>query len=243
MCATPRPKRKKFLGVIAGDYAAHAALANAMSGILSVIDALPAAQAKKDWANIAGAPKPVANVVPALPTAVRKKAGTVDGAPAPVAKALKECSPGTADIAAPAKVVAPPAPVTKAPGCFHLTGVVVEIVGTEVGDRGHSCEEHPNNCGKVLAKDVVVRLWKVQIQVEGQEETAIAAYWVTDGVDCCHVGFLPRHMVKQAGCYNGVLAQVTRVFNADLTCCDTAECRTFHQKQGCCRAAIITWYK
>jgi hypothetical protein len=195
----------------------------------SVIGALPAAKAKKDWAKITGAPKPVANAVTALPTAVRKKAGTVDGAPAPVAKALKECSLATADIATPAKVVAAPAPVTKAPGTFHPTGVVVEIVGTEVGDQGRSCEEHPNNCGEVLAEDMVVRPWKVQIQIEGREETAVAAYWVTDGVDRCHVGFLPRHMVKQARCYDGALAQVTRVFNADPTCCDTAECRAFHK--------------
>jgi hypothetical protein len=176
MCATPHPKCKKLLGTIAGDIAGHAALADAMSGIPSVIGALPAAQAKKDWAKIAGAPKPVANAVASLPAAVRKKAGTVDGAPAPVTKASKECSLVTADIATPAKVVAVPAPVTKVPGPFHPTGVVVEIIGTEVGDRGRSCEEHPNNCGKMLAEDVVVRLRKVQIQVEGQEETAIAAY-------------------------------------------------------------------
>ncbi len=106
---------------------------------------------------------------------------------------------------------------------------MVEIVGTEVGDRGRSCEEHSNNCGKVFAEDVVVCLWKVQIQVEGREETAIAAYWVMNGVDCCRVGFLPRHMVKQAGRYGGALAHVTHVFNADLTCCDTAECHTFHK--------------
>jgi hypothetical protein len=58
---------------------------------------------------------------------------------------------------------------------------------------------------------VVVRLRKVQIQVAGREETAIAAYWVTDGVDCCHVQFLPHHMVKQDGRCDGALAQATRV--------------------------------
>ena len=89
MCATPRPKRKKVLGTIAGDIAAILALADIMSGIPSVVGALPAAQAKKDWAKIAGAPKPVANAVAALPAAVGKKAGTVDGAPVPVAKASK----------------------------------------------------------------------------------------------------------------------------------------------------------
>ena len=33
---------------------------------------------------------------------------------------------------------------------FHPPGIVVEIVGTETGDQGHSCEEHPVNCGEVL---------------------------------------------------------------------------------------------
>jgi hypothetical protein len=47
-----------------------------------------------------------------------------------------------------------------------------------------------------MVKDMVVHLFKVQIQVEGREEMAIAAYWVTDGVDCCCVGFLPPHMVR-----------------------------------------------
>ncbi len=78
----------------------------------------------------------------------------------------------------------------------------------------------------------MVRLWKVQIQVEGREEMVIAAYWLTDGIDCCHVEFLPRHMVKQARCYDGALVQVTCVFNADPICCDTAECRAFHKTEG-----------
>jgi hypothetical protein len=212
-----------------------------------------------------------------LPTAVAKKAGTVDGAPMPVAntskapvaretkvskecspalavantfmvlvgreaKASKECSLAMADVAAPTEVAAVPAPVATAPGPFHPTGVVVEIIGTEVGDRGRSCEEH-SNCGEAMAKDVVVPLQKVQIQVDGWEEMAIAAYWVTNGINCCHVSFLQRHMVRQAACYNGALAQVNHVFNADPTCCNTAECRAFHKNHGCCRAAIITWYK
>ncbi len=87
-----------------------------------------------------------------------------------------------ADVAAPAEVVdapmevvAAPAPVTKVPGPFHPTVVVVEIIGTEVGDCGRS-KEHTSYCGEVMAEDVVVCLQKVQIQVEGWEETTIAAY-------------------------------------------------------------------
>jgi hypothetical protein len=45
---------------------------------------------------------------------------------------------------------------------------------------------------------VVVRLRKLQLMVEGKEETAIAAIWVTDRVDRCRVGFVPHHMVKHA---------------------------------------------
>jgi hypothetical protein len=41
-----------------------------------------------------------------------------------------------ADFVAPTEVVAAPAPVMKVPGSFHPTGVVVEIVGTEMDDRG-----------------------------------------------------------------------------------------------------------
>ncbi len=100
---------------------------------------MPAAVAKKDWAFIPGAPKPVANEDAALFTSVGKKAGTVAGAPAPVAKVSKECSLVTADVAAPAEVVAAPASVTKVPGLFHPTGVVVDIIGINVGDWCHSC--------------------------------------------------------------------------------------------------------
>jgi hypothetical protein len=126
----------------------------------------------------------VANAVAALPAAPGKKAGTADGALALVAKALEECSPATADVVAPTKVVAAPVPITKVPGPFHPTGVVVEIIGTEMDDQGRSCEEHgSNNCRDVMVKDVVVHLGKVQIQIEGQEEMAIVTYWVMDGIN------------------------------------------------------------
>ena len=64
----------------------------------------------------------------------------------------------------------------------HPPGVVVEIVGTLMGNRGRSCEEHAV-CGSMLEEDMVVRLRKVQVLVDGCEETAIACIWVTDGVD------------------------------------------------------------
>jgi hypothetical protein len=49
-------------------------------------------------------------------------------------------------------------------------------------------------------------LRKLQLMVAGKEEMAITEIWVTDGVDRCHVGFVPCHMVKHAARYDGALA-------------------------------------
>ncbi len=116
---------------------------------------------------------------------------------------------------------------------------MVEIVGIEEGNRGRSCEEH-DVCGSVIDEDVVVRLRKVQVLVDGKEETAIAAYWVTDGEDRCRVGFLQRHMVAYAARYDGALAQVTRVLGPNAGVFDTAERRLHYKNKGCCFATILT---
>ena len=57
----------------------------------------------------------------------------------------------------------------------HPTGVGVEIVGIDKGDRGRSCEEH-DVCGEVVEEDTLLRLRREQILVDGKEETAIACY-------------------------------------------------------------------
>ena len=119
----------------------------------------------------------------------------------------------------------------------HPSPIVLHIVGTEAGDRGRSCEEH-SCCGEVLQEDVVVRLRKVQIQVGGKEETAVAAIWVNDGMDRCRVGFLQRHMVKHAARFDGALAQVTRVLSKNDG--DTAERALFAKNKGSCYVTIIT---
>ncbi len=120
---------------------------------------------------------------------------------------------------------------------YHPPGIVVEIVGTDAGNRGRTCEEHPVYCGVVLEEDVVVCLQKVQVVIDGREETAIAAVWVTDGIDHRRVGFLKRHMVRHAARYNGALAQVTRVLSGS---CDSAEHFMDHHNRGCCFATIIS---
>jgi hypothetical protein len=57
----------------------------------------------------------------------------------------------------------------------HPPGIVVEIVGIEKGDRGCSCEEH-DVCGEVVEEDTLLRLKRVQILVDGKEETIITCY-------------------------------------------------------------------
>jgi hypothetical protein len=182
MCAAPRPRCKNVLGTLAGD-AVHTAFAQAAVGYPMAVAALPMAVAKKAG-TVDGAPAQVVNAskAPAAREAMALKEcslGTVvaNTSKVPVAteaKASKECFPATVDVAAPVEVVAAPAPVVKVPGPFHPTGVVVEIIRMEVGDQGCTCEEH-SNCGEVMVKDMVVHLWKVQIQVEGGEEMVITA--------------------------------------------------------------------
>ena len=58
----------------------------------------------------------------------------------------------------------------------------------------------------MLQEDVVMRLRRVQVVIGGKEVTAIAAVWVTNGMERCRVGFLQRHLVKRARRYDGALA-------------------------------------
>ena len=121
----------------------------------------------------------------------------------------------------------------------HPTGVVVEIVGIDRGDRGRSCEEH-DVCGSVVEEDTLLRLRKEQIMVDGVEETAITCYWVTDGIDRCRVGFLKRHMIKHAGRFDGALVQVTRVLSDDPCICDTEEREKKYGNHGCALTAVVS---
>ena len=93
----------------------------------------------------------------------------------------------------------------------HPRGTIIEMVRTTVSDRGCSCEEH-EACGSILTAGVVVQLQKFQVVVDEKEENTIAVYWVTDGVDRCHIGFLPCHMTRHDNAYNDLLAQVADVF-------------------------------
>jgi hypothetical protein len=176
MCATPCLKGQALLAVLPADVAGHASIVAAPAAVAKGILSAPTPRA------VIGTPAAAA----ALPAAVAKMAGTVIGMPALVAKKAKllvardakvskVCAPAMADVAILVEVVAAPVLVPKAkvpnesvPGPFHPPGIVVEIVGTEMGDQGHSCEEHTSNCGKVIAKDVVVCLWKCRFRLRGR---------------------------------------------------------------------------
>jgi hypothetical protein len=120
---------------------------------------------------------------------------------------------------------------------MHPPGITIEIVGIQSNTQGRQCQQH-DICGSVVAEDVVVRFRKVQVVVDEKEETAIAAYHVSDGIDLCRVGFLQRHLVKHWKRYDGVLAQVIEVYSNESE--SPTSRRKFHCNKGCCVAAIIS---
>ncbi len=94
-----------------------------------------------------------------------------------------------------------------------------------------------------MEEDTLLRLRKEQILVDDgqeQEETAIACYWVTNGIDHCRVGFLKRHMVKHAGRFDGALVQVMKVFSVVPRVSDTAERKMHHKNHGCALGTIVS---
>jgi hypothetical protein len=119
------------------------------------------------------------------------------------------------------------------------SGIVVEEVGIEMGDRGRSCEEH-SVCGEVVEEDTLLRLRRVQIEVDGHKEMTIACIWVTEVIDRCCVGFLKRNMLKHAWRFNGALTQVTKVFSVDPCHCDLEERRMHYHNHGCALATIVS---
>jgi len=120
----------------------------------------------------------------------------------------------------------------------HPNGIPVEIVGIKASGNGRSCDRH-DVCGSVLGDDTVVRLRKVQIiNSSGKEETAIAAYLESDGIDQCRAGFLQHYFAAHARLFDGVLAQVTEMYSI------TSDCSIKQKKcpynMGCCLSALIS---
>ena len=113
----------------------------------------------------------------------------------------------------------------------------MDVVGIGIGDRGRSCEEH-EICGCVLYPDVIVRFVKEEIMVEGRIEVVIAVYWVTDSIERCRVVFLPRFLVPSSDSLDGVLAQVTEVFDESHSSASVRK-KVYHN-HGYCHATILS---
>jgi hypothetical protein len=70
-----------------------------------------------------------------------------------------------------------------------------------------------------------------------KEEMAITVNWVSNRIDCCHVGFLPHAFVVQGSVWDGVLCQVVEVFQKDNP---SKLCHAkWHQNKGFARVAVI----
>ena len=119
----------------------------------------------------------------------------------------------------------------------HPRGDTVEIVGVNSPTNRPSCEEH-HICGEVVIEDVVLHLGKVQAQINQQEQSAIAAFWVSDGIDCYRVGYLPKAYVKNWKQYDGALVQVIEVYSADSD--SPMKRQKFHRSHGLAMAVIIS---
>jgi len=95
-----------------------------------------------------------------------------------------------------------------------------------------SSKEEKKGTNEDEKKDEVV----VVAEPEVNEEDAIGAYWVTDGIDRCLVGFLPYHLLFRKHLYDGKLAQVVEFLReSDFE----ADKKKNLDKKGVCRAVLI----
>ncbi len=108
----------------------------------------------------------------------------------------------------------PPVPIkTFIPTVAHPAGHMLNIVGIARSDRGRKCDMH-DCCGDVVKADMIVclrrkqHLWKNKTTGKNEEYTAYEAVWVTEGVDACKVGFLPKAYTNYGSLYDGVLCQI-----------------------------------
>ena len=81
-------------------------------------------------------------------------------------------------------------------------------------------------------------LRKVQVLINQQEESAVVAFWVSDGIDCCHIGYLPKAYVKNWKQYEGALVQVVEVYSGDSD--SSTKSHKFHRNHGLAVGVIIS---
>ena len=89
-----------------------------------------------------------------------------------------------------------------------------------------------------MIEDVVLHLRKVQVLINQQEESAVVAFWVSDGIDHCHIGYLPKAYVKNWKQYEGALVQVVEVYSGDSD--SPTKCQKFLRNHGLAVGVIIS---
>ena len=85
--------------------------------------------------------------------------------------------------------------------------------------------------------DSLVRFHQVQVLVDDVEETALAVYLVSEGVDGYWVGFLRRFLVKHKKKYDGQLAQITDILGSESE--SPLDRHKYHCNKGCCHAVLL----
>ena len=85
---------------------------------------------------------------------------------------------------------------------------------------------------------MVLHLRKVQVLIDQQEQSAIAAFWVSDGVDRCRIGYLPKVYVKNWKQYDGTLVQAVEVYSGDSD--SSTKLQKFHRNHGLALGVIIS---
>ena len=76
------------------------------------------------------------------------------------------------------------------------------------------------------------------ILTEGKTEQAIAAFWITDGIDRCLVGFLPRYCLSHKEEYDGKIAQVVEVLKNSES---PTQRRRSHRNRGMAVLALLEY--
>ena len=71
---------------------------------------------------------------------------------------------------------------------------------------------------------------------KGTEERAVGVFWVTDGIDRCLVGFLPKRCIARRNEFDGKIAQVVEFLKESD---DSSERSRSRRMCGICTAAII----
>lgn len=71
-----------------------------------------------------------------------------------------------------------------------------DVVGIENGSNGRNCEQHLI-CGQFISKsDFLYCKWAVQ-KIDGEDEAVVKVFKLaSDGHVGCHVGYLPRRLIK-----------------------------------------------